>query len=121
MARRGTLRSRLPVAEYSFLCYLRGERNDREGVIALVKYRVKELAKAKGLTQFELAATSGVSISVVQRLWQNRAPEGIRHTTLDSIAKALEVTIDELSEPAGDAAEGATLRVNRESLGAVAA
>lgn len=82
---------------------------------------MKELAKSRGFTQFELASKSGVSISVVQRLWQNRAPDGIRHNTLDSIAKALDVQISELSEPAESVAEGATLRVNRESLGAVAA
>lgn len=87
----------------------------------MVRYRVKELAKSRGVTQFELASKSGVSISVVQRLWQNRAPDGIRHNTLDSIAKALDVQISELSEPAESVAEGATLRVNRESLGAVAA
>lgn len=86
-----------------------------------MRYKVKELAKAKGLTQFELAAQSGVSISVVQRLWQNRAPEGIRHNTLDSVARTLGVHIDDLSEVVDGAAEGATLRVNRESLGAVAA
>lgn len=82
---------------------------------------MKELAKAKGLTQFDLAAQSGVSMSVVQRLWQNRAPEGIRHTTLDSIANALGVHIDELTEPVEASGEGSALRVNRESLGAVAA
>lgn len=76
----------------------------------VTKYRVKELAKQRGMTQFDLAIKSEVSMTVVQRLWQNRAPEGIRHSTLVSIATALGVPIDEL-----------TARINRESLGAVAA
>lgn len=87
----------------------------------MVRYRVKELAKVKGLTQFELAAKSGVSMAVVQRLWQNRAPEGIRHNTLDSIAKALEVHIDDLSEEVEAPSGSPMQRVNRESLGAAAA
>jgi len=86
----------------------------------LVKYRVKELAKERGLTQFDLAIKSEVSMTVVQRLWQNRAPEGIRYSTLVSIASALGVTIDELK--ASDPNESHdTLRVNKESPVAVAA
>jgi transcriptional regulator with XRE-family HTH domain len=103
------------------VCYLRGELTTREGVIALVKYRVKELARARGMTQFDLAKKSEVSITAIQRLWQNRAPEGIRHSTLAAVAAALGVSIDDLFEVVDESAEGATLRVNRESLGAAAA
>ena len=85
----------------------------------LVKYRVKELAKSQGLTQFELAAKAGVSLSAVQRLWQNRTPEGVRHATLDAVAQALAVQIEDLHD--ASSGEDAKLRVNRPSLGAVAA
>jgi DNA-binding Xre family transcriptional regulator len=88
----------------------------------VVKYRVKELAKSRGITQFNLAQLSGVSLAVVQRLWQGRAPEGIRHNTLDSIAKALEVRIEELYAPDTGGEDGASvLRINKESPVAVAA
>lgn len=80
-----------------------------------VKYRVKQLAKERGMTQFDLATKSEVSLAVVQRLWQNRAPEGIRHNTLTAIAAALGVTIDDLTTGEDDAVRG-TLRTNKESL-----
>ena len=86
----------------------------------MVRYRVKELARVQKLTQFELAAKSDLSLSVVQRLWQNKAPEGMRHITLEAIATALGVQISDLFA-AEDEPVGATLRVNRESLGAVVA
>ncbi len=82
----------------------------------MVKYRVKELAKGKGLTQFELANQSGVSLTVVQRLWQNhRALGDVRYGTLTAIAEALGVKVDDLFAGEDDSAR-ATLRTNRESL-----
>jgi transcriptional regulator with XRE-family HTH domain len=67
-------------------------------------YRVKELAKQRGLTQFDLALKSGVNMTTVQRLWQNRAPEGIRYKNLEAVAAALEVEVKDLfvEEPAGE-------------------
>ena len=84
------------------------------------KYRVRELAKAQKITQFDLANKSGVSLSVVQRLWQNHRSLGdVRYGTLDAIAKTLNVQIDDLFAK-GD--EGTvSSRITRESLGAVAA
>lgn len=80
----------------------------------MVRYRIKELAKERQMTQFELAAKSKISLTVIQRLWQNRAPEGIRHNTLASIASALEVGIEDLFETGSEGSSGA--RGNRESL-----
>lgn len=80
-----------------------------------VKYRVKQLAKERRMTQFDLAVKSEVSMSVVRRLWTDRAPEGIRHSTLTAIAAALGVTVDDLTTSEDDSAS-ATLRTNRESL-----
>lgn len=81
-----------------------------------VKYRVKDLAKAKGLTQFELANRSGISLTVVQRLWQNHRSLGdVRYGTLQAIADALGVKVDDLFTSEDDNAR-ATLRGNRESL-----
>lgn len=86
----------------------------------MAKYRVKELAKARNVTQFDLATRSGVSLTVVQRLWQNhRALGDVRYSTLEAIAKALDVQIDDLFAK-GD--EGSVPgQGNRESLVAAAA
>lgn len=80
-------------------------------------YRVKELAKAQGITQFDLAAKSGVSMALVQRLWQNRAPDGIRLKSLEAVAGALGVTVQDLFvELAEDEGQGAILPDKRMSL-----
>lgn len=86
----------------------------------VARYRVKELAKVKGLTQFDLATKSGVSLTVVQRLWQNHKALGdVRYSTLDAISKALDVTIEDLFV---DGAEGQVpSSVNNESRMAAAA
>lgn len=82
----------------------------------MVRYRVKELAKAQGLKQTDLAAKSGVGLTMVQRLWQNHRDLGdVRYGTLQSIAAALGVRVDDLFTSEDDSAR-ATLRVNRESL-----
>lgn len=80
-----------------------------------VKYRVKELAKGRGMTQFDLAVKSDLSLSVIRRLWTDRVPEGVRHSTLTAIASALGVTIDDLIASEDDNVR-ATLRTNRASL-----
>jgi transcriptional regulator with XRE-family HTH domain len=85
-------------------------------VIALgVKYRVKQLAKERGMTQFELAVKSGVSMSAIRLFWVDRVPDGVRYSTLTAIAAALGVTIDDLTTSEDDSAR-VTLRANKESL-----
>ncbi len=86
-----------------FRASLEGEHY-REGVIEMRTYRVKELAKERGLTQVDLAIKSGVSVTLVQRLWQNRAPEGVRLKSLEAIARALDLPrIEDLYLDAGGA------------------
>lgn len=60
------------------------------------KFRVKELAVAVGLTQEQLSHKSGVKLSTVQRLWQNKSASEPRASTLLAIAGALGVSIQEL-------------------------
>ena len=87
----------------------------------VVRYRVKELAKAQKLTQFELAAKSGVSMTVVQRLWQNHRSLGdVRYSTLEAIANALGVQIGDLFAEGGPHGE-IPIQGNREGLVAAAA
>jgi transcriptional regulator with XRE-family HTH domain len=38
----------------------------------VAKFKIKELAQARGLTQETLAIKSGVKMRTVQRLWQNK-------------------------------------------------
>lgn len=61
----------------------------------MTKFRVKELAKARGMTSEELAIKSGVKISTVRNIWQNRVSDP-NYSTLSAIAVALEVSIEEL-------------------------
>lgn len=63
------------------------------------KFRVRELAQSKGLTQEDLSHKSGVKISTVRRIWQNRGADDPRTSTLRALATALEVTTDELFNP----------------------
>lgn len=64
----------------------------------MTKFRVKELARQRGLTSEELALKSGLKISTVRNLWQNRVSDP-NYSTLSAIARALEVTIEELEVP----------------------
>lgn len=65
----------------------------------MTKFRVKELAREKGMTSEELALKSGVKLSTVRNLWQNRVSDP-NYSTLSAIARALEVTIEDLVERA---------------------
>lgn len=61
----------------------------------MTRFRVKELAKARGMTSEELAMKSGVKISTVRNLWQNRVGDP-NYSTLSAIAGALGVRMEEL-------------------------
>jgi transcriptional regulator with XRE-family HTH domain len=63
----------------------------------MARFRVKELARAQGLTSEALAIRSGVKISTVQNIWQNRVKDP-RYSNLAAIARTLGVSIDDLVE-----------------------
>jgi len=63
----------------------------------MARFRVKELARAQGLTSEELAIRSGVKLSTVQNMWQNRVKDP-RYSTMAAIARTLNVAINELVE-----------------------
>lgn len=86
-------------------------------------YRVKELAKARGLSQTDLFALceGEVSLTFIQRLWQNRAPEGIRHKNLEAVAKALGVSIEDLYVDSPDSGSQPKPAGNRTTLVGAAA
>lgn len=64
--------------------------------MTLGKFRVKELARERGLTQEQLSHRSGVTISTVRRLWQNDGTTDPRGSTLMALATALGVAIPDL-------------------------
>lgn len=68
----------------------------------MTKFRVKELAKARGMTSEELAIKSGIKISTVRNLWQNRVGDP-NYSTLSAIAGALGVRIEELVDSSSSA------------------
>lgn len=63
------------------------------------KFRVREVAKERGINQEELSKSSGVKLSTVQRIWQNKGASEPRASTMRSLAAALGVTIDDLYNP----------------------
>lgn len=67
----------------------------------MVRFRVKELARERGMTSEELSLKSGVKISTVRNLWQNRTSDP-SFSTMDALARALEVQIEDLVERSGD-------------------
>lgn len=83
----------------------------------MIRFRVKELAQAQGLTQEDLAQRSKVKLATLQRLWQNKGTSDARAKTLFALAEALGVEVkelytqDDLSDP--HAAIGPRLAVNK--------
>lgn len=62
------------------------------------QFRVKELARERGMTSEELTRKSGLKISTVRNVWQNRVIDP-SSSTLRALAAALSVTIEDLFDP----------------------
>lgn len=61
----------------------------------MAKFKIKELAQARGLTQETLAIKSGVKMRTVQRLWQNKVHR-VELLIMIRIADALGVDVRDL-------------------------
>jgi transcriptional regulator with XRE-family HTH domain len=59
--------------------------------------RLKELRKAKDLSQMDLARASGLSLSIITQLEQGRASDP-KLSTLKALAGALGCTLDDLGQ-----------------------
>lgn len=59
------------------------------------KFKIKELAQARGLTQETLAIKSGVKMRTIQRLWQNKIHR-VELLMMIKIADALGVDVRDL-------------------------
>ena len=70
-----------------------GERSPRRG-----RFRVKELAKERGMTLDQLARISQLKYTTVQNIWRNRVSDP-RYNTLKAIAEALGIAMEDLEWP----------------------
>ena len=62
------------------------------------RLRVKELAEQRGLTQSKLMRMADLNMKTVQGLYREPYRINVAYLTLEKIAKALGVSIDELFE-----------------------
>ena len=69
--------------------------NVKGGITMSVAYKIREFRKKAGLTQVELATIAGVSRTVISGL-ESGTTTVTSTSTLLKLAKALNVTIDEL-------------------------
>jgi DNA-binding Xre family transcriptional regulator len=67
----------------------------------MVRLRVKEIAEAKGFNMSSLSRASDVSFNTIKRIFRNPYKE-VTTTTLEHIARALEVPTSELIEDVPD-------------------
>ena len=66
------------------------------------RLRVKELAEKKGLTQSKLMRMADLNMKTVQGLYREPYRINVAYLTLEKVAKALDVTIDDLFEAVED-------------------
>lgn len=62
------------------------------------RLRIKELAEQKGITQSKLMRMADLNMKTVQGLYREPYRINVAYLTLEKIAKALDVSIDELFE-----------------------
>lgn len=67
----------------------------------MVRLRVKEVAKQKGLSMARLARRADIDYKTVQRIFRDPYRE-VTTTTLDKLATALEVPVTDLIESVQD-------------------
>lgn len=61
----------------------------------IVRLRIKELAQAKDMKQYELAEKSGVTVQLLNRYWNNHT-QSVALDQFVKIAKALDVSPGDL-------------------------
>ncbi|HEU0002244.1 MAG TPA: helix-turn-helix transcriptional regulator [Ktedonobacteraceae bacterium] len=72
--------------------------NKAYGASNMVRIKVKEIAKSKGISQSKLSRLADVNVSTLQRIYRNPTDTNINIFTLEKIAKALGVDVSELIE-----------------------
>lgn len=61
----------------------------------MIRVRVQELARQRGLNHLQLQQATGLSASTVRRYWHNRV-QRVGLPALEAFARVLEVSVDEL-------------------------
>ncbi len=67
----------------------------------MIRLKVKEVAEAKGFSMAKLARRADIDYKTVQRIYHDPLRE-VTTTTLDRLAKALDVDVRELIESVPD-------------------
>ena len=66
------------------------------------RLRIKELAEHRGITQSKLMRMADLNMKTVQGLYREPYRINVAYLTLEKVAKALDVSIDELFEEVED-------------------
>ena len=66
------------------------------------RLRVKELAEERGITQSKLMRMADLNMKTVQGLYREPYRINVAYLTLEKVAKAFDVTIDDLFEAVED-------------------
>jgi len=67
----------------------------------MIRLRVKEVAQSKGISQSKLGRMADVDVKTMRRIYREPTSP-VTTTTLDRIAKALDVDVSELLESLPD-------------------
>ena len=73
-------------------------KNEELEVKYMRRLRVKELAEQKGMTQSKLMRVADLNMKTIQGLYREPYRLNVAFLTLEKVAKALDVRIDELFE-----------------------
>jgi DNA-binding Xre family transcriptional regulator len=68
----------------------------------MIRLKVKEIAKQKGISQGRLSRMANVDLTTIQRIYHNPTTANVTLLTLDKLAKALGVDVSELIESIPD-------------------
>jgi len=74
----------------------------QKGKSVMIRLRVKEVARSKGISQGKLSRLSDVNLTTIQHIYKNPTETNVTLYTLDKIAKALDVDPRELIENVPD-------------------
>lgn len=69
------------------------------------RLKVRELAEQKGITQSKLMRMADLNMKTVQGLYREPYRINVAYLTLEKVAKALDVSIDELFEEVEEKAD----------------
>ena len=69
---------------------------------SMIRLKVKEVAKQKGISQGKLSRLADVDLTTLQRIYKNPTAANVTVFTLGKLARALGVDVSELIESVPD-------------------